>query len=252
MKSAQHIFLGLCVLLLGGCSTKLPLTEEISGEKLKQAEKKLIHFLDQSCVNAVDSDIKLSWHAYGQQETYPAVLQAMGPASLRLALTDPLGRPLFLLASDGTTFTLADNSKSIGYTGSTELQFIRRFLPEFIPSEDLFHWLSGRIHKKNMLQVASTRSDMKEQLHWYEVSISQEANPIHLLALDKKNRLSRHMIVDKDNDDILFDARYSSYRETTGECGWPGKIDLSGKALEAEYSIEFTEIFNFSPIEEQR
>lgn len=251
MRAVRFTHPWLCVLLLlGGCSTKLPRTQEISGKKLEHAEKRLIHFLDQSCVNSVDSDIKLSFSAYGQQEIYPAVMQAAAPSSIRLALTDPLGRPLMLLGSDGTSFTFADNSKSIGYTGGTELKLIRRFLPEFIPPEELFHWLSGRIRKKEILQVASSRLDMEEALYWYEIS-TPEGKTAHLLALSEDNRLSRHMVVNQENDDVLFDARYSGYSKTEKDCGWPGRVDISGESLEADYSIEFTEIFNFDPVDPQ-
>ena len=137
-------------LLLGGCALRLPQTERLNKTELKKAEEQLTAFLSQSCVDAVDSDVKLTWRAYAQQETYPAAMQAAAPALLRLALNDPLGRPLLLLGSDGSTFTLADNRKAVGYTGSTELKFIRRFLPAFIPADDLFFWLSGRVRPERL------------------------------------------------------------------------------------------------------
>ena len=236
--------------LLSGCSSKLPKTEEISGPELEEAEDKLVHFLDQTCVTSVDSDIRLSWKAYGQEKTYPAVLQATAPSFLRLSVIDPLGRPLLLLGSDGETFTLADNNESVGYTGSTELQFIRRFVPSFIPANDLFRWLGGRINGKDMLAVASTRKDAEQPLNWYEIGYPDKTT--HLLALNKENQLSRHLVVDQEKEDVLFDAEYSNYSETTADCFWPGRIDISGKELEAEYAIEFEEILGFEAIEEQR
>ncbi|WP_417914775.1 hypothetical protein [Candidatus Electronema sp. JM] len=249
MNMQRAWLLAGAALLLGGCALRLPQTERLNKTELKKAEEQLTAFLSQSCVDAVDSDVKLTWRAYAQQETYPAAMQAAAPASLRLALNDPLGRPLLLLGSDGSTFTLADNRKAVGYTGSTELKFVRRFLPAFIPADDLFFWLSGRVRPER-LRAAAARSDAQGAIWWH--GGSSDGKTVHIFALDSKNRLSRHLIADKKNDEILFEARYSGYKKTPKDCAWPGKIELSGKALEAEYSIEFKELFGFGPLDQQQ
>ncbi|WP_417911831.1 lipoprotein insertase outer membrane protein LolB [Candidatus Electronema sp. TJ] len=252
MKAVRSEFACICLaaLLLGGCAARLPQqTSQLSGAELKQAEERLSRFLSRSCVEAVDSDVRLTWRAYAQQETYPASVQAAAPALLRLSLNDPLGRPLFLLAADEKRFTLADNQKSQGYTGSTELRFVRRFLPTFIPVNDLFFWLSARVRPERM-QAAAVRVDRDGGFWWH--GGSPDGKTVHILALDAKNRLSRHLIADKQTDEILFEARYSDYLATTSDCAWPGRIELSGKSLEADYAIEFSEIFSFAPIDRQR
>ncbi len=238
------------LLLLGGCSAKMPQqSAQLDGEPLRQAEKRLRSFLNQSCVEAVDSDVQLTWKAYARQETYPAQLEAQAPASLRLALTDPLGRPLLLLGSDGKTFTLADNRKAEGWRGSVEQKTIRRFLPAFIPMDDLFFWLSGRVRGDRM-QAAAARLDAEGTLWWHGGSAG--GGVVHILALDEANHLSRHLVVDRKNDEILFEARYSEYRPTGKDCSWPGSIVLSGKALEAEYKLDFGAIASHAPIDRQR
>jgi len=251
MKDIRQTALLLCAaLLFGGCSAKMPQqSAQLDGEPLRQAEKRLRSFLNQSCVEAVDSDVQLNWKAYAQQETYPAELQAQAPASLRLALTDPLGRPLLLLGSDGKTFTLADNRKAQGWHGSSELQVIRRFLPAFIPMDDLFLWLSGRVRGERM-QAAAARLDAEGTLWWH--GGSTDGRTVHILALDEENRLSRHLVVDSASDEILFEARYGDYRPTGKDCSWPGSISLSGKALEAEYRLNFGEIASYSPVDRKR
>ena len=237
-------------ILLGGCSAKMPQqSAQLDGEPLRQAEKRLRSFLNQSCVEAVDSDVQLSWKAYTQQETYPAELQAQAPASLRLALTDPLGRPLLLLGSDGKTFTLADNRKVQGWRGNTDVPFIRRFLPAFIPMDDLFLWLSGRVRGERM-QAAAARLDTEGTLWWHGGSAG--STTAHILALDEKNRLSRHLVVDSASNDILFEARYSEYQATDKDCAWPGKIVLAGKAVEAEYTVAFSKIVSHTPVDRDR
>ncbi|WP_417908856.1 hypothetical protein [Candidatus Electronema sp. PJ] len=250
MKANYHlVWLGLVALLLGGCSAKLQQTTQLGGQELQKAEERLTHFMGQSCVEAVDSDVKLTWRAYAQQETYSAAMQAAAPALLRLSLNDSLGRPVLLLGSDGKTFTLADNLKAVGYTGSTELKYIRRFLPAFIPMEDLFSWLSGQVRPERM-QAAAARTDAQGRVWWH--GGSADGKTVHILALDEQNRLSRHLVADKQTDEILFEARYSKYGKTPKGCAWPGRIELAGKALEAEYSLEFSEIFGFEPIDQKQ
>ncbi|MCW5200347.1 hypothetical protein VU07_00805 [Desulfobulbus sp. F4] len=207
----KWVWLAVVSLLLGGCAFKLPQTEQLDGKELKKAEERLNAFLGQSCVEAVDSDVKLTGRAYAHQETYPAAMQAAAPASLRLALNDPLGRPLLLLGSDGKKFTLADNRKSLGYTGSMELKFIRRFLPAFISMDDLFFWLSGRVRPERM-RAAAARLDGEGRV-WWHGGTSDDGKTVHILALDEQNHLSRHLVADKQTDKILFEARYSDYKK---------------------------------------
>lgn len=241
----------LVSLLLGGCALKLPQTEQLGGAALEKAEERLNLFFAQSCAAAVDSDVTLSWAAYGKKERYAAQLQAAAPSLLRLALNDLLGRPLFLLGTDGKTFTFADNRKAIGYTGSTGLKFIRRFLPAFIPTDDLFLWLSGRVRLQNMRKAAA-RTDAAGRIWWHGGS-SDNKKTVHILALDRHNRLSSHIVADKKTNEILFEAKYSDYQNIADkDCAWPGKISFSGKALEADYAIEFEELFGFGEIDQKR
>ncbi|MCI5137088.1 MAG: DUF4292 domain-containing protein [Candidatus Electrothrix sp. AR1] len=223
-----------------------------SGTELRQVESKLTRFLGQSCVNAVDCDVQLSWQAYGQGKTFSATMQAMHPASLRLAMIDPLGRPLVLLGAHGNRFTLTDNNESIGYTGTMDLDVVHKFLPEFISKDDIFYWLSGQINRSRMRTV-STRMDAEESLYWYEVAYAggSSKDMTHMLALNEENQLVRHMVLDADGD-IQFEATYSEYSATPKTCSWPGRVEISGEALEADFTLIFTEIFDFKPLEQKR
>jgi outer membrane biogenesis lipoprotein LolB len=234
----------LLIVGLSACSSKLPQTQAIEGLEAEEAQARFTSFLQQDCVQAVDGDIRLSWKAFGQHESYPAQLQAAQSALIRLALVDPLGRPLLLLASDGRTFTLVDNRQSVAYTGATENQALRRFLPAFIPTEDIFLWLSGQVPLEKM-RAAKVRRDAAGKLWWYGAPAAP--GTVHVVELDQFNRLHRHLIVEEKNDLVLFEARYSDYSKSPAACAWPQRIDFSGKRLEADYSVEFTEIISFTP-----
>ena len=235
-----------CLLLVSGCATKLPRTVAVSGQDLDLVQSRLTRFFEQSCVSAIDSDVRLGWKAYGQLETYPATLQATAPAFLRFAVVDPLGRPLLLLASNGSTFVLADNRKGVGYTGMADSDFIHQYLPEGIAAHDLFFWLSGRI-RQDGLQVLSARKAEDGPLFWYEIDYGDRL--IHLLGLDQ-DHLSRHLVLDED-DTVLFDAQYSGYFDTMEDCDWPGKIVITGEELAADFTLEFTKLYSYSPLNKQ-
>ncbi|MCI5140696.1 MAG: hypothetical protein D3909_02995 [Candidatus Electrothrix sp. ATG1] len=241
------------LMILSGCAATPPKTVEIGNStELRAVEGKLTRFFGQSCVHAVDCDVQLSWQAYGQGKTFSATMQAMYPSSLRLAMIDPLGRPLVLLGAHGNKFTLTDNNEAIGYTGTMDLEVVQKFLPEFIPANDLFYWLSGRVNRDG-IKVLSARMDAEESLYWYEVAYSDRHHKemTHMLALNEGNQLVRHMVLDADGD-IQFEAKYSEYVVTPRACGWPKRIEISGEALEADFTLAFTEIFDYKPMEQKR
>ena len=240
------------VVAVSGCAPKLPRTLPVSGPELEQVDKRLYSFLDQACVIAVDSDVRVQGQAYGRHESWPAVLQAMAGGFVRLSVNDPLGRPVLLLTVDGAdkTFVLADNSKSVGYQGELQSEFIREYLPEAVAGSDLFYWLSGRIERDG-IEVVSMARDAAEPLFWYTVAYSGSRRQVHLIGLDEQGQLKTHLLVDNSNDTIIFAARYSGYTATAMECSWPGRIEVSGRALAADVVVEFSKVYSFKPLEKK-
>lgn len=240
------ISLTFCLLLVSGCASKLPRTVAVSGPDLDRVQARLSRFLDQSCVTAIDSDVRLGWSAYGREETYPATLLASFPSSLRFAVVDPLGRSLLLLAINGNTFTLADNREGEGYTGRLDSDFVHQYLPEGISGDDLFFWISGRIRQEGLQVLSASRAE-DENLFWYEIDYGDRL--IHLLGL-ARDHLSRHLVLDEE-DTIIFDVQYSRYSDTPEECTWPGEIVVTGEKLAADLTLDFNRFYSFSPLREQ-
>jgi len=238
----------LCLFLAGGCASRLPRTLAVSDPELDQGQRRLSRFLDKPCAGAVDADVRLRWQAYGRQGTYPATLQAMLPSLLRLAVVDPLGRPVVLLVMDGDSFSLVDNRSSEGYTGALDSDFIGEYLPAGISGQDLFLWLSGRIRSRG-LQVLSIRKAEQGDLFWYEVDYGDRL--IHLLGLNRDS-LIRHLVLDEE-EKIMVDVRYMDYQdsEKAGDCSWPGKIEVCGQDAATVLSLEFTRIYGFSLLQQQ-
>lgn len=249
MIFSRHLWGGsliFCLLLVSGCASKLPRTVAVSGQDLEIVQDRLNSFLEQSCVIAIDSDVRLGWSAYGREETYPATLQATFPANLRFAVVDPLGRSLLLLAINGNRFTFADNREGEGYTGRLDSDFIRQYLPEGISGEDLFFWISGQIRKKGLRVLSASRA-VDGEFFWYEIDYGDRL--IHLVALDR-DHMSRHLVLDE-KDTVIFDVQYSGYSATPEECVWPRTIEVTGEALAADFTLDFNRFYSFSPLQEK-
>jgi hypothetical protein len=246
------LFLLAGVIAVSGCAPKLPRTLPVSGAELEQVENRLHSFLAQVCVTAVDSDVRVQGQAYGRQESWPAVLQAMAGGFVRFSVNDPLGRPVLLLTVDGAdkTFVLADNSKSVGYRGALQSGFIREYLPEAVAGSDLFYWLSGRFERDGM-EVLSMARDATEPLFWYTITYSGSRGQVHLIGLDEQGLLKAHLLVDNSNDAIIFAARYSGYTATVMDCSWPGRIEVSGRSLAADVVVDFSRVYSFKPLEKK-
>ncbi len=220
----------------------MPQTVTLTGAEAEAAQKQLQDFFDQSCVDAIDSDVRLGWKSLGKQTYYPATLQLARPLFSRLSLVDPLGRPLILLTTTATTFTFADNTLGKGYTGKLDARFLQQYVPEGLLLKDLFFWLSGRVHHDGFSLQSVGRAEQGEIL-WY--SFTAADGFIHLLGLDH-DRLASHLVVDQDNE-LLLSVSYSDYTKTPKDCEWPGKIHLSSDRFFPELQIEFIKNYGFAP-----
>ncbi len=242
LQTAKRLVLLVLLLLAVGCTAKLPRTISVSGDDLAQVQSRWARFVEQRCPDAIDSDIRLGWQAYGRHEYYSATLQAAVPSFLRFAVVDPLGRPVLLLVSDGTTFTLVDNRSAQGYTGRLDSDFIREYLPDTTAGRDIFFLLNGRAGT-DIMEVVSARRAVQGNLFWYE-TVSVDGGR-HMFGLGP-NHLRRHLFLDALNK-VILDVQYIAYSAAPGQCGWPGTIRLEGEDLKASFTLEVTKIYGFSP-----
>lgn len=241
LRSVNKLVPLLFLLLAVGCTAKLPRTVPVSGDDFVQVQSRWAGFVEQGGPDAIDSDVRLGWQAYGKHAFYSATLLAAAPSFLRFALVDPLGRPLLLLVTDGTTFTLADNRNGQGYTGNLDSDFIRDYLPGAVSGRDIFSLLSGRAGDGAM-EIVSARRAEKGELFWYETLSADGGRQMFGLG---PNHLRRHLFLDA-LDRIILDVQYSGYSAAPEQNGWPGTIRLEGKGLAASFTVDFTQFYGFS------
>lgn len=232
----------LISLLLMGCACKIPNTRSVTSLIRKQSVSRLSLFIEEQCTESIDADLELSWQRYGHHKVFSATLQAQSPASVRLAVVDPLGRPQILFVADGQRFTFADNRQAEGYTGPLDSPFISRYVPAFIVEKEFFGWLGGRVGKLPLEKVDVTRDD---EFIWYEYQ--DAVGLVHWLGFDE-NHLRRHFLFDVDKT-LLLEVLYGDYVLFGERCSWPGTVTIAGGTLPVELGFRIKKIYGGVPLD---
>lgn len=232
--------------VLSGCAAKIPSSLPLAESEKPAVVNRLQEFQNQRCAQSLDADITVEWEMYGKTEKIPGVLQLQPPSFLRYAVVDPIGRQLFILVSDGNSFTLVDNRKAKAMTGQVESKFWKKYIPDFMTPEDYIPWLTARL-PADVFTVHEIRRD-KESVEavWL---ITQWKNNIrhHVLFVPETNQVTRH-IVESDNNEILLDVVYADYDATTQNCTKPNLLTIEGAEITGTLKIHFDEFFPVSTI----
>ncbi|WP_456387442.1 hypothetical protein [Desulfolithobacter sp.] len=238
--------LALLLLVLGGCGTRGPVTVALDWKERAVAEEVWYRFVDRSCGQAVDADLRVSWKAWGQEGTVRATLLLQLPSSLRLALVDPLGRPLVLVTGDGTAFTLVDNRTGEAYTGPVEAGFWKKYVPEVLADQELFFLLSARLNTVRC-KVEEIARDLEGRGYWYTLRCGD--NLRHQVLLSDSGMMVHHRILAEDEPELEV-----TYEGTLGNfpCPWPRTLEIEGKRVSGRIVLEFERIYSTEPVSPDR
>jgi len=233
----------LCGFFLTGCAGRLPATVPVAVNARVLLLNRFQDFLDRECAGSVDADVTLSWQALWSGATVRGMLQVRKPAMLRYTAVDPLGRPLFIVVSDGSTFTAVDTLKGEGYTGPVTASFWRRYVPGGISPQELFFWLSGGL-RPGELRIDDVRLGKNSSRPW--IILSAPGGLRHQVLFDPDSgRILRHVVTDRDRT-ILLDVTYSgTVRLQDGSgCPWPEELEIKGAAIPGTIRIRFDRILS--------
>lgn len=243
-KSSSVLLLSLllCLAALSGCATKLPKTTPLTPDRQQEAENLFVAFLQVPQPIALDADIRLGWDVLGSKGGVDATLQVQKPAFLRFSATDPLGRALFIAASDGVSFTLVDNRIGRIYQGKTDSKFWHSYVHEAILTEDLFFFLSGLLPNVAP-QAVKTAQDSEDAGFWY---VWKDARSMtHHVLLDWRSReMMRHLLFDPQGD-LVLGITYSAY-SVSPDAGfdWPRHLQITGKAITGMLTVQVKKVYS--------
>ena len=234
------VFLFLLVILIAGCARQVPLYHPLSGERKIQAGELLANIQARQRVNSLDADVTVTWSGYGREFRFTGGLQAVRTGRFRLSGLDPLGRPVFFLVINDTTFTFINTRQGSGYTGPVDSDFLHRYMPAGVTPATLFELLTAQLPDIGIDNVICGR-DAKERYYWF--TFPGPGNLKRMAEVDAVTGLVlRQMIVDEFKKTII-DIHYDDYPALCESAGkeksifLPAHLDIEGDALPGSITL---------------
>jgi hypothetical protein len=246
-RGARCFALLLAVLLLAGCAGRMPLTTP-----LEKSEKELVsvgfaEFGKRDCPLSLDADITLEMQLLGKSEKSAGMLQYQGPSSLRYAMVDPLGRSLFIMVTDGYTFTMVYNREAKAVTGSTASRFWQDYVPRGVSTDDIVLLLAGKLPAN--LRLKDTRADQDGVGFWL-YGVGTEGIRHEILFDRHISRVLRHILKDG-RETVLFDVIYDQYEAIDSPCPQPSALRIEGETITGSVILRFDRVFTDQAIPSQ-
>jgi hypothetical protein len=237
----------LAILLLAGCAGRVPQTSPLEGSEKERVHADFTEFAKQACPLSLDADITLEMHLLGKTEKSAGMLQYERPSSLRYAIVDPLGRSLFIIVTDGYTFTMVYNREAKAVTGSTASRFWQDYVPQGVSADDIVLLLAGR--PPGSLRLNDIRADREGAGFWL-YGVGNEGIRHEILFDSHPSRILRHILRDG-RETVLFDVNYDQYEATDSLCSLPSVFRIEGKTITGTVILHFDRLFTGQEIPAQ-
>lgn len=241
---ARCLVLLLAVFLLAGCAGKAPRTSTLESNEKEQVRAAYAQFAQQTCPLSLDGDVTLEVRMLGRTEKSAGILQYEGPSSFRYTMVDPLGRSLFIMATDGFTFTMVYNREAKAVTGSTASRFWRDYVPDGVSAADIVLLLAGRPPAD--MSLKDVRSDRDSAGFWL-YGVGEEGIRHEILTDPQTSRVLRHILKDG-RETVLFDVGYDRYAAGDQPCPLPMTLRVAGKTITGTILLHFDRMFSGQPI----
>lgn len=243
-RSAWILLVAASVVLLqfSGCAVHVPKTIPLAPDQQQEASALLTEVSTSSRPLHLDADIRLVWDILGSKGGVAATIQIQPPVSLRFSANDPLGRPLYIVVSQGDSFIMADNRKGTVVEGATNSKFWHTYVPESVTINDLFLLLGGMLPLSD-LQEAQPSQDAARTGFWYVWT--DELLLSHHVLLDKSSKtMSHHLLYDR-NGDLIWDVSYT-YGTASGDFVWPRVLTITGATFTGTLTVQTEQVYPHS------
>ncbi len=238
----------VALLLFSGCTAKLPVTRPLNGEQEREARVLLEQIGQQGCPDFLDADATISWQGFGRTHSFNATLQATRSGMSRLSGLDPLGRSFFILVTDGITFTLVDNQKGRGYTGSVDSTFIQQYVPTGLSLTMYFPFLAAQLpdQEENLLRLAWAEAN-----NTYWITFAQEGGMNrHVEVEPESGRLNRQLLVDREKN-VVLDVQYDGYLQPSDICSFPAHFSAVGSDWSGTVQVALNKVYEETMLPEE-
>ena len=237
----------LVLLLLAGCAGKHPRTVPLDGDEQARILAGFSAFAQRDCPLSLDADITLEMRLLGKTEKSAGILQYQGPSSFRYAMVDPLGRSMFIMATDGYTFTMVYNRDAKAVTGSTASRFWHDYVPSGVSAADMLLLLAGRSPEN--LRLMEVFGNQEGSGFWL-YGVGAEGIR-HEILFEHESSLVRRHIIKNGDDAVLFDVVYNEFSEDDPFCPRPRVMQVEGKNITGTILLRVDQVYSGQPIPAQ-
>jgi hypothetical protein len=168
------------------------------------------------CLDA-EADAALSVSGWFSDHTgkLSGYLQAMAPGYIKFVALNPLGQPIYILATNGSQFKSLNVLERKAYIGSVYSETFKKFSPPGFEPELSFFWLAGRLEPQG-LQVMAVRRDREVEAYWLQIHHAKSGNDSMVLFDPGELRILRHVLLDEKGEHLV-DVTYEAYQAEAGK-----------------------------------
>ena len=240
-KQSSHPFPGVLllavILLFSGCARKYPATFPLDTLQQRNARSFLQKIRHRARVQDLDADVAVSWEGYGRKYHFNATLQATGTGRFRLSGLDPFGRPLFILVTDGTTFTLVDNRQGRGYVGPVDSTFLHKYIPPGVQLSTCFSLLTAQFPDAEVQEI---RLAQDKKNYWF-IFTGRDGAQRRIEVILQTGLPVRQVLVNAEGD-IILDVRYEDYQLRTAPL-LPSRLRMEGGSMPGSLKITLNKVY---------
>lgn len=231
-----------------GCAQKIVSLVPLERQKQQQIQQEFYNFSQQQCPVAVDSDVVIHIDVPGDDLYASGMLMAQKPGNIHFRVTDPLGRAMMILVSDGSTFTFVDNRKSEGYIGSLHSESWTKYVHPRVDPEDLFNWLSGRL-PEGSFKINAIGRVPEDECCWFVLDYNDTLE--HHIRFDPETgKIQRHFLVE--DSKIVFDVEYSYISEDTKDCLFPEQLQMKSSSFSGVVFLRYEKIYSHKSLASEK
>jgi len=232
----------LLLLLVGGCAKK-PWQEDLGPDRGKAVEQvfRRMQQRDGACPRCLDGDTVVSMKNHLETRSLSGYIQCLLPDSIKFIAANPLGQPLFAVATDGVDFTTLDTSKRTARSGRLASYALLHDIPPAFFSGSWGEWLTGRIDQGRQ-DILTFRADDQGRGTWvsFRTTSGGSDTTTHLL-IDIDHALLLTRILEDGKGRILAEIEYGDWKEVGG-CRQPAQITMRQLAFGGEISLRLTRL----------
>ena len=239
----------LLLVSLSGCASQ-PWTTPV-GQQDSRAFTTIFHQMqarDNQCPPTLEADITISWTTPMEKRSIGGFLQLMAPSSLKFITTNPLGQPLYALATDGHTFQSINTLESKFMGGGLDSLLLFHDIPLDLLSEQLTRLFTGRLPKGDV-EILAVRDDGEKRGIWLTIAFQDGKiqRQSHLLINMVEKRLLSRMILESPGKSTEEDREPVATLSYSGwlnrhNCPIPTTLKITDFIFGSQLDIGFSEI----------